>query len=148
MNDLQELQKLVSVYTASILYIPIQSEIDYSNPLFVLKIPDKKFTLPKEKNSDPFELVFQCIDKFKNDKVLLLIPGKSFDKYGTRHGRGGGWFDRFLSEVPPEWLRIGVIDKSGLSNSKLPKQEWDQVVDWVLIQDGSSWIAHKIYKTL
>lgn len=143
MSDLKKLQKLVSECTASILYLPIQNEIDYNDPSFALKLPNEKFILPKDKNSDPFQIATECIEKFGDSRVLLLIPGKKFDIYGTRHGRGAGWYDRFLSKVPASWLRIGVADKFNLSDSRLPKQKWDESVDWILIKNDSKWEAYK-----
>lgn len=59
--------------------------------------------------------------------------------HGTRRGKGGGWYDRFLSQIPPHWLRIGVADKSQISGTKLLGQEWDESVQWLAVRDGSSW---------
>jgi 5-formyltetrahydrofolate cyclo-ligase len=139
---LQELQRLVSQRTASILYKPTKTEVDYNNPSFPLEVHANNLLIPNTRDSDPFEWVINCITKFKNAKVCILIPGTEFDLYGTRHGKGAGWYDRFLSKTSA-WLRIGIIDKSKISHSKMLRQKWDEPVDWVITYDGSSWRAHK-----
>ncbi len=141
---LQELQKLVSRCAAAILYQPLKSEIDYNNRSFPLEIPVNNLVLPNNKNNDPFEWAANCIAKFQNINVYILIPGTRFDRYGTRYGQGGGWYDRFLSKVPATWLRIGITDKSQMSAVKLLKQEWDEPVDWIVVSNNNLWEVHKI----
>jgi 5-formyltetrahydrofolate cyclo-ligase len=142
-SALKELQKLVSQCAGSVLYMPAKSEVDYSNPSFPLEIPKVNLFIPNYKDSDPFEWADNCLTKFKNSKVCMLIPGTRFDIYGTRYGKGAGWYDRFLSKIPPAWLRIGIIDSAKFSNSKLIRQEWDELVNWVLVRNNTLW---KVYK--
>lgn len=138
-----ELQKIVSKCAGSVLYLPIKSEVDYNDPSFPLEMPGDNLIIPKDKNSDPFKWVDNCIAKFKNDAVCVLIPGTKFDAYGTRHGKGAGWYDRFLSRIPSSWLKIGIINSAKFSHSKLLRREWDQPVDWIIIRDNFSWSVHK-----
>lgn len=140
---LRELQKLVSRCEASILYKPLKGEIDYSNHSFPLKIHANNLTLTNNKGSDPFEWVSKCIAKFKNTKLYILIPGTRFDIHGTRHGKGGGWYDRFLSEIPSTWLRIGITKTSLISPQSLKRQTWDKPVDWLISYDGNIWSAYR-----
>ena len=39
---------------------------------------------------------------------LVLVPGLGFDRRGRRLGRGGGFYDRFLADCPPQVLPVGV----------------------------------------
>jgi 5,10-methenyltetrahydrofolate synthetase len=64
----------------------------------------------------------------------LIVPGLAFDpKTGARLGRGGGWYDQYLSRfqgwtlalVPPGW-----------ELTPLPEATWDQRMDWLLTIDG------------
>jgi 5,10-methenyltetrahydrofolate synthetase len=100
---------------------------------------ETKIFLPQDKNSDPIKWAQKFKDKCKNKKVCILIPGKRFDKYGTRHGRGKGWYDRFLSKVPNDWLRIGVANKNQMSETKLKKEKWDEVMDRLVVWDDYDW---------
>ncbi len=142
---LKELQRMASECVGSVLYIPTKSEVDYKDPSFPLEINKVNIvTIPKDKNSDPFKWVNICMAKFKNDPVCVLVPGTRFDAYGTRHGKGGGWYDRFLSKIPSSWLRVGIIDVAKFSSSKLTIQEWDEPVNWIIVRDAFSWSVYKV----
>lgn len=39
---------------------------------------------------------------------LVVIPGIAFDSQGHRLGRGKGYYDRFLSQIPSDVYKIGV----------------------------------------
>ncbi len=86
---------------------------------------------------------FRTAENYKKicvgQSVAILIPGTRFDMRGTRHGRGGGWFDRFLSAVPREWVRVGVLFDHQLSATPLIKASHDEVMDWLLICASHQW---------
>lgn len=138
-SQLDELKEILSRMKGGILYKPIQQEIDCLNSSFPLKLPEKIISLPSTKEEDPFDWAKKCSDNFKNENVYILIPGRKFDYYGTRHGRGGGWYDRFLSKIPSTWLKIGVCNINDISAEKLVRNDWDQPMDWVLTYDGTIW---------
>ena len=39
---------------------------------------------------------------------LIVVPGLAFTPEGNRLGRGAGFYDRFLSQIPGPMLRVGV----------------------------------------
>ncbi len=39
---------------------------------------------------------------------LVVVPLLAFDTYGHRVGYGGGYYDRFLADVSPKCLKIGL----------------------------------------
>jgi hypothetical protein len=98
--------------------------------------------IPCNLNANVTEWVNACIAFGNGKNVCVFVPGTSFDSFGTRHGRGGGWYDRFLSAIPREWLRIGVATLSSFKNdTKLKRQLWDEQVDYILIFNSelTSW---------
>lgn len=64
------------------------------------------------------------------DIELIIVPGMSFDSKGHRLGRGRGYYDRFLAQVPQAY-KIGVcFDFQRVE--QVPVDENDQVMDEVL----------------
>jgi len=147
----KKLDNLVQKCEASILYFPLINEIDYNKQQFPLNIHKNNIVLPIDKNIDPFKCANECKSMFNDKNVYILIPGKKFDTKGTRHGHGYGWYDRFLSKIPKDWIRIGLTDVSKLSLQPLIKKSLDEPVDWLIVYDSSdsSWIfyeTHSRYK--
>ncbi len=142
--SIKKLDKILSKCNTSVLYKQLNGEIDCMTVPLPKNLFKETITLPNTKDTEPFSWADTCKDFSKNKKTCVFIPGSKFDIYGTRFGMGGGWYDRFLSKVPRDWLRIGVAYKDQLSLSQLPKESWDESVDWLVIQDDSIW---KIYET-
>lgn len=64
------------------------------------------------------------------DPALLdavLVPGLAFDPTGTRLGRGGGFYDRFLAALGPRTLRVGLAFECQVAQA-LPRLPHDATV--------------------
>ena len=123
-------------------YHPTRIEIDPKKLPF--RLPDKRATVPANPYNDPKVFGLEVTKKFGNLPGFVLVPGRKFDRYGGRHGKGYGWYDRFLSIIPTEWVRIGICSKNEFSDTKLALQKWDAVVDWVIVYDAG---VYKFYET-
>ena len=129
----------------AIVYKPMADEVNYNKIHFLktaLKQIKNKIVLSQSKDGDPFEQAKQIIKTVGKAKTFLLIPGQQFDIDGTRKGKGAGWYDRFLSKVPKDWLKIGIANHKQFSTEKLQRQEWDEPMDWVIIcgEDNSKYV--------
>lgn len=63
----------------------------------------------------------------------ILLPGSVFDERGGRFGYGGGYYDRFLAQVPTA-TRIGLAFELQIID-KAPLQEHDELLDLVVTED-------------
>ena len=70
-----------------------------------------------------------CPSLALNPLDLVLVPGVAFDFGGRRLGRGKGFYDRLLAEVPGH--RCGVAFERQLV-SQLPEEPHDMRVDSIL----------------
>lgn len=64
---------------------------------------------------------------------LVLVPGLAFDAEGYRLGRGRGFYDRFLADLPAE--TVGVCFECQLVD-RVPRQAWDARVEYLLTEGG------------
>ena len=62
---------------------------------------------------------------------VVVVPGLAFTSGGDRLGQGGGHFDRFLTSLRGDCLRIGVAFHEQLV-AELPTAEHDVAVDVVI----------------
>jgi len=69
---------------------------------------------------------------------LVFVPGLAFDERGLRLGRGGGFYDRFLSQAPTELARFGLMFTCQRL-PRLPCEPHDQKLPAVLTEDGLTW---------
>ena len=60
---------------------------------------------------------------------IILVPGLAFDRSGIRLGRGGGYYDRLLSEF--DGLRVGVCFEEVLFE-RIPAELHDERMDFLM----------------
>lgn len=67
---------------------------------------------------------------------VVVVPGLAFDASGRRLGRGGGYYDRFLTlrTIPPHLRRIAVAFEVQVVG-EVPTDPHDQRVEMVVTQD-------------
>jgi 5-formyltetrahydrofolate cyclo-ligase len=61
----------------------------------------------------------------------MFVPGLAFTADGHRLGRGRGYYDRLLANLPPSVFRVGVCLASQMTSS-IPHEPHDESVDFVL----------------
>lgn len=68
---------------------------------------------------------------------LVLVPLLAFDQAGYRLGYGGGFYDRTLVLLRAEAPVVAVgISYAGQGVDKLPTDEYDQKLDWIVTEQG------------
>lgn len=124
LKEVLENRKLIS-------YVPLRTEVSVER---FVSTPSA-YTIQPRPTLDPKEEALTVLKVTGNTPTSVLMPGRRFDTSGTRHGQGGGWYDRFLARVPSEWLRIGFCYSDQLSPTPLIRKEWDQPMDYVCVVD-------------
>lgn len=66
-----------------------------------------------------------------DESTLILVPGRAFDRGGARLGRGGAFYDRFLSGLDPRVVTVGVAYSVQVLRS-VPHDDTDVPVQIVL----------------
>ncbi len=64
---------------------------------------------------------------------LVVVPGLAFDHNGYRLGYGGGFYDRFLENLPPKTVSVGLC-YSFQRVRQLPREDHDVPVRYVLTE--------------
>lgn len=62
---------------------------------------------------------------------LIVVPGLAFDASGSRLGRAGGYYDRFLRDAGKGPLRVGLF-YSIQQLPEIPTEPWDEPLDVVV----------------
>lgn len=125
-------------------YSPLGDEPGYGAYLTEKNIAKHGISVLADRSLSPQAGAQSLMRLHTGKKVAIFVPGREFDLQGTRHGRGGGWYDRFLAAVPREWLRIGVLNAAQLSQTPLKREPWDEPMDTLLVRDEGSWKILKV----
>ncbi len=122
---------------AVVTYVPFRTEVAFRD---VIPLPADAliYEIQPRAALDPIKEAEVAMNATLGQKTAILIPGRKFDALGTRFGQGGGWYDRFLSQVPVEWIRIGFCFSYQFSEETLKREPWDQVMDFVCVVDKES----------
>ncbi len=134
-----------------LLFLPLADEIDL-RPLLeagldcrfaATRTPDHGGTLSVHELGGPLEVhrlgflqpheSSPRIDPGELD--VLLLPGLAFDLWGTRLGRGAGYFDRLLMQVTLTAALIGVTP-ADLVVDRLPAEAHDVPVAYLATEEG------------
>ncbi len=65
---------------------------------------------------------------------VVIVPGSVFDRRGGRLGYGAGYYDRFLANMAPQAIRIGVCFGVQLED-KIPLEPHDELLDFIVTED-------------
>lgn len=66
---------------------------------------------------------------------LLIVPLLAFDRRGYRLGYGGGFYDRTLQALRATGPRLAVgVGLSGQEVSEVPREDYDQRLDWMVTE--------------
>lgn len=154
-NSLKVLNKLFSleIYKKSqhiALYHPINSEVDTYNIFQRSMLDGKKIYFPKitsslihfynVQNLEELEKGYKGIlepktqiNRLSKDSLdLILLPGLGFDKLGNRLGYGGGFYDKYLEELPRYKSIALAFDFQILDY--LPTSKWDVKVGRIITE--------------
>jgi len=151
--NLEEIKNAKRIF----IYVSFRSEVSTIWLINQLMKRGKEISVPmtyvKEKKMDAI-----CIDSLEDDlapgycgilepkKELLetnrtdpkkvdvvVVPGSVFDERGGRFGYGGGYYDKFLSEIP-EATRIGLAFDIQLVKVA-PIEDHDELLDYVVTEE-------------
>ena len=153
----RELLKLIPEGSTVCAYVPLKTEADirlllnallergdtlylpcFEDNRLVYRKTDDLSTLKKGllKISEP-PLSAEQLDE-QQEGVIVLVPGRAFDRQGNRLGRGAGGYDRWIQKRRsdnPSMQFWGVCFECQAVD-EVPMEEWDQQVDQVITARG------------
>lgn len=131
-----EITTILAPYGAFITYVPLRTEVPFRDYV-TLPVSALTYEIAPRASIDPIAEAQVAMNAVGDTPTVILMPGRAFDASGTRHGRGGGWYDRFLAEVPKEWFRVGFCYETQFSEMPLVRESWDQSMDAVVVVSSS-----------
>jgi len=68
----------------------------------------------------------------KPDEIdMIILPGLAFDKKGGRLGYGGGFYDRYLTQVKGNTVKAALAYNFQIIE-KVPTEEFDVPIDYII----------------
>ena len=129
----QESEKIVfQKYEAFITYVPLRTEVPFRD-FFTVPESALVYEIAPRAALDLIVEAQRAREAARDKKTCIFMPGRRFDASGTRFGQGGGWYDRFLLQVPESWVRVGFCFSRQFSTEPLMREEWDQIMDVVCV---------------
>lgn len=147
---LKTLLPIVQKYSTVLSFAPTEKEINLW-PLNKFLLQQKKLALPKTCQGSITPFLVSDLAKLKphhrygilepqnscpeisiDEIKLVLVPALAFDQKGKRLGRGQGYYDRFLKQMPHAYT-IGVGFQEMLASEPLPAESHDMAVKAVLL---------------
>lgn len=103
--------------------------------LDAVKITDRSMDLEPGYCNIPEPKESLCAEKIIDPKLIetIILPGSVFDLRGGRFGYGGGFYDRFVSNVENA-VRIGLAFDLQIVD-KAPLQDHDELLDLVVTEN-------------
>lgn len=126
-----DMHRLLTRFSAFVTYSALRTEVPWGAHFDLPKGP--MYRIEPRASLDPKAEALRSMEAVGTLPTALLIPGRRFDALGTRHGQGGGWYDRFLARVPSSWTRIGICFEEQFSKEPLTRHAWDQPMDYVFV---------------
>lgn len=123
------IQALIERFPVCITYVPVGAEVDFHT----LCTTKSTYEIQPDPACNPTVEVSRAMGLADDQPVAVLVPGRAFDATGTRHGKGAGWYDRFLSQTPPSWVRVGFCFDDQFASEPLVRESWDEPMDYVVV---------------
>lgn len=80
--------------------------------------------------SIPEPITDKMAGKADVQQAFMVIPGTSFDRNFNRNGYGGGFYDRYIEEKPPECI-AGIAFEYQIFDD-IPSEEHDKKVNYIV----------------
>ena len=82
---------------------------------------------------------YGILEPVTRDIDLIIVPCVAFDEHGNRCGHGAGYYDRFMTFMPPESLIMVAFEAQKLE--KLITEETDISVSTIVTETGITKIS-------